>query len=494
MNFGTGAAIPEYQDINFKFNVPTEKAGKFTLWGLGGVSAIDFSYEPEEENLFAEVGVIQESQYTGSTGMVGFSHLYFFNERTSSKLSVTASGTQNTFGVQEAEVIDSPFEEVYAQDSYQNKIGVNWTLKSKLNARNKVKTGFILDAYDINLKDSVLADDDIWYRQLDFKGNALLYRGFASWQHRFNDKWRINTGVHASYFALNETTAIEPRINLAFKKSTRSTFAIGYGLHSQLQPLPVYFSSDRDASAEQMQANRDLDFSKSNHAVISWDYSLTPDSRLKLEAYYQQLFNVAVDPLEPEFSMLNFGADFGFPNQLGLVNDGVGSNMGMEVTWERFLKKGFYYLVTASVFDSKYEGFDKEERNTFFNSNYVVNALAGKEININESLALTFDAKVSVSGGRRYTPIDLEASIAAGEEVLDVSRTYEEQHDTYIRPDIKIGLRKNGKRISQTFFVDMQNFIGRQNVFARTYNAQTEQIQTTFQRGFFPDVRYQILF
>ncbi len=32
----TGSYLPEYQDLSFKFNFPTQKAGTFTLFGLGG--------------------------------------------------------------------------------------------------------------------------------------------------------------------------------------------------------------------------------------------------------------------------------------------------------------------------------------------------------------------------------------------------------------------------------------------------------------------------
>ncbi len=492
INFGTGSAIPQYQDVNFKLNIPTEKAGRFVFWGLGGVSDISFEYEPTESNLFNDDE--EESQYSGYTGMAGFSHTYFFNEKTSSKLAVTASSSGNTFGLQELDDTKEAFEETYAQDAAQSNLGVNWTLKSKLNVKNKIKAGLIFNMYDINLKDSVKADDGVWYSSMDFTGNTSLYRGFLSWQHRFNDLLKLNTGVHASYFPLNETSTVEPRINFSYKASGKSTFAMGYGLHSQLQPIPVYFSSDRFATEEQRMANRNLDFVKSNHAVVSWDYSLTPDSRIKLETYYQQIFNAAVDPAEKDFSMLNFGADFGFPNNVGLVNEGEGSNMGVELTLERFLKKGFYYLFTASVFDSKYKGFDNVDRNTFFNSNYVFNVLAGKEIQLNEGFALTFDAKLNVAGGRRYTPIDLEASIIAGETVLDETQILQEQFDPYIRPDIKIGFRKNGKKTAQTFFVDLQNVIGRQNVFTKSFNENEGSVITTYQRGFFPDVRYQILF
>jgi len=42
MSFGTGTAVPKYQDFSFKINLPTKKAGIFSLYGMGGKSEIDF--------------------------------------------------------------------------------------------------------------------------------------------------------------------------------------------------------------------------------------------------------------------------------------------------------------------------------------------------------------------------------------------------------------------------------------------------------------------
>lgn len=41
INFGTGTAVPKYQDVSFNINLPTNKAGKFTLFGMGGISGIE---------------------------------------------------------------------------------------------------------------------------------------------------------------------------------------------------------------------------------------------------------------------------------------------------------------------------------------------------------------------------------------------------------------------------------------------------------------------
>ncbi len=296
------------------------------------------------------------------------------------------------------------------------------------------------------------------------------------------------------FFGLNESTSIEPRVNLSYEVGPRLTLSAGFGRHGQLQPLPAYFSKERFETEEVNALNEQLDFVQSNHYVLAADYLIAENTRLKTEVYYQQLFNLAVDPEDGDFSMVNFGAGFGFPNRAGLVNEGTGQNVGVELTLERFLNQGFYYLLTGSIFDSTYEGFDEVTRNTFYNSNYVFNALAGKEFNINDKFALTIDGKVTYAGGRRYTPIDLDASIAAGQEIRDDEQRFEAQFDPYFRPDLKIGFRQNGKGFSQTFSVDLQNFTNSRNEFSKSFNEESGEIRTTYQRGFFPDVRYQILF
>ena len=41
MSFGTGAAIPQYQDLSFKINLPTGARGQFQIFGVGGLSNIN---------------------------------------------------------------------------------------------------------------------------------------------------------------------------------------------------------------------------------------------------------------------------------------------------------------------------------------------------------------------------------------------------------------------------------------------------------------------
>lgn len=493
LNFGTGSAVPEYQDVNFKLNIPTEKMGIFSIWGLGGISDISFLADDKSDNLY---GVNNENLNSGSTtGILGANHKYFFNDRTSSTISIALSKSKNRETSEKTNPSNpSQFQGISDRNSEQQKTTINWTIKSKINKKNLVKVGANLELFNIKILDSVLVDNNFWFKESDFEGKTSLFRVFGQWQYKFNKNLKLNSGISGLYLGLNKSLSIEPRLGLSYRINDKNNIAVAYGRHSQMQPLPIYFSIDRNATTEQNALNKELDFIKSDHYVFSYTHHFTNKLKLKSELYYQNLSSIAVDPNEGHFSALNFGANFSFPKNTGLLNNGTGKNYGMEFTLQKNLHKGLYFLLTSSIFQRKYKGFDKIERNTYYNSNYVVNGLIGKEFEINKNLYLTIDSKFTYAGGKKYTPIDLEASINNNEQIVDNSRIFESQYAPYIRPDLKIGIKANTKKTTHTWSIDLQNFIGRKNVFTQIYNEQSQSVKTLYQRGFFPDIRYQIVF
>ena len=198
------------------------------------------------------------------------------------------------------------------------------------------------------------------------------------------------------------------------------------------------------------------------------------------------------------FSLLNAGADFVFPDKGNLVNAGTGTNQGLELTIEKFFSRGWYSLVTASLFDSRYKGSDGVERETAFNGKYVLNALAGKEFKLGSTgrRFLTLDTKLTTAGGRPYTPVNLEASRQAGREIRYEDQAFSGRLDDYFRWDFKLGMRLNSARrtLSQTFFLDFQNVTNHANIFALQYNEVKGNVGRVNQIGFFPDVLYRIEF
>ena len=103
--------------------------------------------------------------------------------------------------------------------------------------------------------------------------------------------------------------------------------------------------------------------------------------------------------------------------------------------------------------------------------------------------------KFTNAGGRAYTPIDLNASNATGREQLSTN-PYSSYYDNYYRLDIKAGYTLNGskRKISHTFSLDLQNVTNHKNVFSKSYDDRSQNINTTYQLGFFPNVIYKLQF
>lgn len=493
LDLGTGAAIPQYQDVNANFVFPTKKAGVFSVWGLGGPSHISFAPDsvPDENNLFSDE--TQDARFETETYIVGASHRYVINERTYSKV-VVAHSIANTFGT-----IDSVnvFSGNRVKETWFKRGNKRYTahakVNQKVNAANTWTAGMIGDYFDISFIDSNKVDYDFVERS-NFEGGAFLLQSYMQWRHRFGELWTMNAGVHTQHYFASESHAIEPRLGMRYQVGEQSAFSLGAGMHSQMQPIVVYYVKDPLDTDPDALPNQNLDFSKSLHGVLGYDQNLGTNMRLKAEVYYQHIYNVAVDSASSSFSMLNQGADFGFPSRTGLENEGTGRNYGVELTLEQFLTKGFYYLISSSVFESKYTGSDGQERNTAFNNNYVFNALTGKEFVLNDKFTLTLDTKVAFAGGLPYTPIDLDASQAIGFEVRDNTVAFSENYDDYFRWDVKIGFRHNAKKFSQEFMMDIQNITNEQNVFFQGFKASTGNVATTYQRGFFPMALYKLYF
>ena len=383
LNVGTGSATPYYQDINFKINIPTQKAGTFSLFGLGGESHIKFD-AIDEDNLYStDDGSLRERNFRSVTGVTGLSHTYFFNPNTSGKFMLAVSGIDSKYR-EDFYNSTKPDKTAFYKKNIQVKYSAGYTFNKKINSKNQLTAGVVADFNNLKLRNDYIPDgDSVLTTFFDTKKNAALVKHFVNFGHRFSDKLSSNLGVYHQLFTLNNTQSIEPRWNIKYQLRPNQSFSFGAGLHSQTQPLEVYFYETKNTNGQTELTNKELEFVKSVHVVLGYDINFSRQLRLKAEVYGQYIYNAAVEKTSSSFSMLNAGADFYFPDKTNLVNNGKGYNYGIELTLEKFLDKGFYYLFTASLFESKYKGSDNVWRNTAFNSNYIVNFLGGKEFKLN---------------------------------------------------------------------------------------------------------------
>lgn len=247
----------------------------------------------------------------------------------------------------------------------------------------------------------------------------------------------------------------------------------------------MYFLETKTPTGEKILTNKNMDFSKSNHYVLSYNYLINNNLRLKIETYYQNLYSIPVEQNPSYYSMINFGNDFYSDREDSLINTGTGKNYGLELTFEKFLSKNYYFLITVSLFDSNYKGSDKIERNTIYNSNYVLNALAGYSFELGKHNTLSLDFKTVTAGGKHYIPVDLAKSNYYGEKILDYKRAYEPNYPAYFRLDGRISFKINQKNMNSEIALDVQNLTNYKNVLLESYDSKSGSVIYDYQFGLF---------
>jgi hypothetical protein len=492
MNFGTGSAIPEYKDLSLKINVPL-KRGRISVFGLGGNNRIAMLESKDDDSQYGFTGL--DLYNTNRMGVLGVNHVFYINDNVRFTNTVAVSGIESTADIFDLDL--NPDREWIKEALGEVKYTVSSKYSRRFNSRNYLNTGFTYDFYDFSYSGIQLnPSGEKYLHYLDNAGNMGLVKQFTEWQHRFSDRLSVSTGLHNSMLFLNNSYAIEPRLGLKWEFTRGQSLNFGSGMHSQTQMRAVYFAqrlTDTLNMTYEM-TNRNLDLSRSIHLVAGYDRLLAHDHRLKLEVYYQRLYSIPVAWRRPEFSLMNQGGGYSFLLYDNMENSGTGENKGIEITLEKFLNKGFYYLVTASIFDAGYRGYDGVWRNSAFNNNFVFNTLGGYEWRVGRKSLLAVDLKMVYAGGHRKLPIDEEKSLEENALRYKWSEAYNERFPDYFRLNGRITFRLNRSTFDHEWGLDLQNMTNRQNIFVQNWNSSKKEVATYYQMGFMPMMTYRIHF
>ncbi len=478
-----------FQDLSFKVHIPTNRAGSFSIWGLGGYN--QYSYKPDPE-----IGDWWHEENDHYMGVGGITHIAYFGENTFLESIVSGSGY----------VINNLIDSLYLQieekeDFHETAVRFSSYLNHKFNARNTLRIGGIASRIGYNLESREwIEEEQSLETYLDEKGNTNLYQGFANWQFRKSEKLTINTGLHLTHFTLNKDLYLEPRLGFRWRVTPTTSVTGGAGLHSRMETLALYMARQEEDNGSITRNNKDLGFTKAAHGVIGFEKMLQNDLRFKTEIYYQHLYDVPIwnndttsDAYLQSFSVLN--TYDGYTSEK-LDNGGTGENYGVEFTLEKFFTNNYYFLTTASLYESKYKGVDEVERDTRFNGNYIFNVVGGKEFKMgtNNQNLLSVNGRVILSGGKRQAPILVEESRDAGFTVNDFNRNYELQLDQYWRFDIGVSYRINKPNHASLISLNIQNVTGRANEYGRWFSDSANRIVADTQIGMFPNLSYRIEF
>jgi hypothetical protein len=481
-----------FQDLSYHVYLPTNRFGNFSFFGFGGLSSDKEDAEKDSTKWMPGTNRSDE-RFHSNTALSALTHNILLGEKSNLKSSISYSYNAN--GDKEKYLKDNlEFSDTYKDNYRTKKWNIASTFNHKFNNKANLRTGAIVNFIRFNYyQQSSENPGEALKENISTAVSTQTVQAFAQGQYKASDNLTFNLGVHFLQLLYNSTSSIEPRASVKWDLSKKTSLAFGYGLHSQVQAWGVYFAQTTDANNTRQQPNRNLDFTRAHHFVLSHNYLLNKNLRIKTELYYQKLFNVPVSANNTATnSTLNIISEY---LTEPLVNKGKGRNYGIELSLEKYLSNNFYWLWSNSFYQSKYTALDGVERNTRFNGGHINTLLAGKDF-VSERKSKTFgiNIKTIYAGGLRTTPIDAVQSKIKGYTVYNQQQAFSLQNPSYFRTDLRISMKWNRRQRTNTLSLDIQNLTNRQNVYNQWFDGVQNKVVYNYQNGLIPILNYKVEF
>ena len=476
----------DYQDLSFKLNMPTKKAGTFAVWFTGLIDRYENKVpDPSEwETLWDS----NDSWSRQKNCALGINHNYRFKTGGTLRSSVAFTGIYRKLGVNDYEEQMNQMPDMLGRNSQWNVI-ISTQHQHKFSSRYTMQNGFEHQHLDFHTwMDYIKVVGGPLYRVYDSEGNTGLTRLYTNHKVALSSRLSAVAGVNVMWFNLNNQWLVEPRVSMQYKASPSSTLSLAYALNSRKESTDTYFVTGG--------YNENLGLTRSHHISASFAQRLGENAMLKVEPYWQWLFDVPVEQ-GTTYSVLNHRKFF---QDRSLVNEGAGRNYGIDLTLERYLKDGFYGMLTATLFKSEYRDAQGEWHHSRQDSGWITNILGGKEWMVGKSHKNVFglNGRLTLMGGDRYTPIPEGITY---EEVMkrpDKSIPVDEGTDPFNKQkgmnvgyafSVKYTINKRNTSHHFTLeYLQMKTFQG------ETFDIRTHEIVDKFTSLTFPNIAYRVEF
>ena len=271
------------------------------------------------------------------------------------------------------------------------------------------------------------------------------------------DRLQVTAGLRGDFTTINDDFTLSPRGAVSYKITPRLSLNGSIGLFHQSVPLFIMAQNADNSNLKQMQAR---------HYIVGFDYLLTPDTKLTIEAYEKQYRDMPIASSnntlgDPSYALDNRGELLG-----SLVSNGESYSRGIEILLQKKLAEQVYGLASATYFRSKYTDSQGIERNRLFDNRLLFNVIGGYKPND----TWEFSVRWTYSGGRPVTPFDEAASTQVGDEVWNLSEFNAERlpayHSLYLRADRRWSFRQS----NMVTFLSLWNAYSRENVEDNFWN------------------------
>lgn len=474
--------VPEYSSLQFKAVYDFNERNSLTVNALGNSDKVTFNND-DEENRRDNENILKNNQ----TGYVNSYQL----RTILSKKSFALINLGRTFTSFDYSGRDAFFNEIFTNKSKEGEttLKVEYFLTPGVNTQIQAGGSFRL----INFENDILQDSDTSYFVNPETGQRYVSSALNLSEDNYTNKAylfsqisqniykgiKLNLGLRYDYFEfLNNKNYLAPRASIIFPVYKNLNLSFAYGIFYQ-SPSYLWLIANGQ--------NRNLKDIKATHYVGGFEYFISNDWRMTIEAYYKNYSDYPVSTERPYLILANSGGNFEKRDDFGLdplVSAGTGFARGIEFFLQKALTENFYGLVNLSLFEVKYKALDGIERVSDFNNQYLFTITGGYQFADGWEAAVKF----RLAGGRPYTPINP----ADGTQLVSEYNTA--SLPDYNRLDLRLDKKINFISWTLITYIDIQNALNKKNVTDREWNKYERRIEDNESIGLLPSIGINAIF
>ncbi len=483
---------PIYQDLSFTLNFPLNNRSSLKIFAIGGTSLRDRN-AVEDSSLWEEsidrTNLILQSEM----GTVGGVFKHYITDRTVIKATGAISYTNQIDNKQY--VTDNYTTIDQRTNEYRSMpLSMAASIKHKFSKKHYHISGFNFANTFHNWRSSrYLFNSQSFETPFQGSGVSNELKAYTLSKFLLTNKLSLNIGVHYTFYDVNNGKALEPRASVDYQITEKHSVSASFGKHSQIEHFATYWFTDRDNELL-LHPNKNIGFAKANHYILGYKGKVWTNHSLRVEAYYQQLYDVPIDD-NGTFSTINMSE---LQEIRPLSNNGAGTNYGIDIGFERYTENGLYYILNSSFFRSFYTAGDGIIRSTAYDNIYNIRFLLGKEYKLKERggkyKAFAWNTNLATLGGQPYTPVDLSASEVEQETVYDEAIAFSKRDKPLIILDFTFSYKINSSKRRSVWALQIKNLFSNGNAIYREYDTVTKQEVTIPSSSIFPVLSYRLEF
>lgn len=477
VNFGEEAI--NFQDLSFNLVFPGKRGGKFTLFGLGGISSnlFDGQTDPELRESDKDLFNIDFRSNMGAAGAtwtqpVGSRGLWF-------AAAGISAVDQERYSEALPPSLDAELPADFLEDDDRLRLISGHTyFRQRLAGGHQAQFGVQARSFE-HLDQLATASTE---EQVQ---TEAIWTPYFSMGGPLQARLSYQLGLRLPAYLQSGATFLEPRAALSYQVAPQHQLTLGYGLHSQM--TSPYFREFGQLAPI-----------RSHQGALGYEWQLQPALSLSAEAFYHYLFNAPALDLAAggTFTTLNELSSWSWLAGAIAAEKAEGRNYGLELSLEQLLTKGYYYLTNLTLYRAQFALPGEDYQAGRYDGRFIFNAIAGKEWRKERPgkhiRTWGVNVRLNYLGGFGELPIDEGASEAARFTQFDFSAGYTQALPNFFRTDLRIYLKKSREKYSSTLALDIQNLTNQENVAFSYYDILTNTVEQRYQLSLIPILTYRV--